>query len=165
MRTRVHTGRLPEPGRKIAGGSLGPDHRSRRAPWNLRRAGFDGERMHVDVAVGALLGAPPAADAPVFDDDLQRVLPPDRAYGADDHASGLAPGAEGRGPEILVVAQAVPDQPGDAVVSVGTRAHAGVAPRASLEIDQQEILGLHQALAQEFVERYALEPRRLSPIL
>ena len=35
--------------------------------------------MHVDVAVGALLRAEPAADAPVFDDDLQRFPPPDRS--------------------------------------------------------------------------------------
>src|SRR5512145_2505476 len=79
--TGVHAARLLELGAEVAAGRLQPDDRllpARGIPLHL-------ERVQVDVAVGTLLGAAPARDAPVLDDDLERVLSPDRADRAADH--------------------------------------------------------------------------------
>ena len=47
---------------------------------------FDWERMQVDVAVRAVVGAKAAANAPILDDDFERVAAADRPDRASDHA-------------------------------------------------------------------------------
>ena len=112
--------------------------------------------MHVDVAVGTVVGAQAAADAPVFDDDLQRVAPPDRADRTADHAERVATLAAGSGDQIFVEAQAFADQAADAVVSIGAGADALIAARALLQIEHQQALRLHQSLGQELIDRHIL---------
>ena len=68
------------------------------------------ERMHVDIAVRAVLGAQAAADAPVLDDHFQRIAPPDGAHRAAHHAQRIAALAAGGRHQILVEAQAFADQ-------------------------------------------------------
>src|SRR5690349_20309742 len=72
VRTGVDAGGLVVLATEVAGGGLLADlglHHAR----VLGILGDDLERVQVDVAVGALGGAEPAADAPVLDDDLERV--------------------------------------------------------------------------------------------
>src|SRR5512138_570982 len=85
VRTRVHTVRLVILGTQVAGGGLGFDFGDL-ASQAGGVLGGDIERLHVDVAVGAVVGAQAAADAPVFDDDLQAVAPPDGPNGTAHHA-------------------------------------------------------------------------------
>lgn len=92
--------------------------------------------MHVDIAERAEFRAFAAADAPVFNDDLQVFLTADGSDRALRHAERVAAGAAGGGDEILVVAQAVADEARHAVVSLGAGAHAQVAARATVEVDE-----------------------------
>src|ERR1019366_2353093 len=55
------------------------------------------ERMDRDVAVRTIIGAQAAADTPVFDNDFERLPPPDGAYWAADHAQRVAALAAGCG--------------------------------------------------------------------
>jgi len=52
----------------------------------LRVVGHDFERMQIDVAVRAVAGAKAAADAPVFNDDFERIAAANGAHRAADHA-------------------------------------------------------------------------------
>jgi hypothetical protein len=45
-----------------------------------------GKRMQIDVARGAIVGAQPAPDTPVFDDDFEGVAAADGTDRATDHA-------------------------------------------------------------------------------
>jgi len=47
---------------------------------------FDGEWVQVDVAIRTVVGAEAAANAPILDDDFERVPAADRTHGASDHA-------------------------------------------------------------------------------
>src|SRR5690242_7436687 len=67
------------------------------------------ERMHVDVAVWAVVGAKTAADAPVFDNDFQAVSATDGADRAADHAKRIFTVAAGCSHQVLVPAQTVAD--------------------------------------------------------
>ena len=49
--------------------------------WRLRREG-----MHVDVSVRAIFRAEAAADAPILDNDFQRISAANRADGTTHHA-------------------------------------------------------------------------------
>src|SRR2546428_383895 len=113
---------------------------------------LDEERVHVDVAVGALLRAVATTDAPVLDDDLQRLATPDGADRTAHHAERVPARAARRRHQVFVVAQAVPYQAGHAVVRVGARLHAEVTARAALEVDEQEVLRLHEPLRDEVVD-------------
>ena len=92
--------------------------------------------MHVDVPVGAKLGAFPAADAPILDDDLEVLLPANRTDRALRHAKRVAAGTTRRGDEKMIVAQAVAKQPRDSVVRFRAGLDARVAPGAVVEIDE-----------------------------
>src|SRR5205814_5707578 len=84
VRARVHAGRLGVVTAEVAGGGLLAHHRLAH-PRLLGILGVHHERMEVDVAVRALVGAQATADAPVLDDDLQRIrVPADGAYRAAD---------------------------------------------------------------------------------
>ena len=55
---------------------------------------FHRERLHINVAVGTIIGALTTANAPVFDNHLQRVTPANGAYGTAHHAEWIAALAE-----------------------------------------------------------------------
>ena len=46
----------------------------------------DAELVQVDVAVRTIVGAESAADAPIFDDDFERILAANGAHRTADHA-------------------------------------------------------------------------------
>ena len=81
-----------------------------RASRRFRIGQIHGERMHVDVSVGAIVGAQAASDAPVLNDDFQRIAPANRADRAADHAQRVAALAAGSRHEIFVEAQALANQ-------------------------------------------------------
>src|SRR5687768_3109441 len=86
VRAGIHARGLRVVAAEIARRGLLADHRL--APAGvLGILALHGERVQVDVAVRALVGAEAAADAPVLDDDLERVLmAADRADRAAHHA-------------------------------------------------------------------------------
>ena len=104
VRTGVHAAGLGMVVAQVAGRSLHPGAGD--FPARVRGiVEFDWEWMQVDVAVGTIVGAQAAADAPVFDDDFERVAAADGADGASDHAQRIAALAAGSGHQIFVEAQ------------------------------------------------------------
>src|SRR5207237_531369 len=72
---------------KIAGGCLLLDDRLLAAGiLRIVRKNFEG--MQIDIAVGAIPRAEPAADAPILDDDFERIAATDGANGAPTMQSG-----------------------------------------------------------------------------
>ena len=108
---------------------------------------------HVDIAIRAILGAQAAADAPVLDDDLARLVAADRAHRAADHAIGVEARAARAGHQELVEPQALADQPGHPLMRVGAGLGALVAARALHQVEDEQALGVHQPLIQEGLER------------
>src|SRR5712664_1002610 len=111
---------------EVARGSLLLDCRFFSA-GSLRIINHDFEWMQIDVAVGTILGAEAAADAPIFDDNFERISPSNRTDGAADHAERVAALAATRGDEILIEAQAIANETRDSVVSVGASVDACIA--------------------------------------
>ena len=151
VRTSVNTAWLFQVRAQIARSSFLLDRRFFSA-GSLRIVNHHFEWMQIDVAVGTILRAEAAADAPIFDDDFERISPSNRTDRAADHAQRVAALTATRGDEILVEAQAVADETRDAVVSVGASVDAGVAARAVLQIQNQQALRFHQALRQELID-------------
>src|SRR5713226_3418432 len=112
--------------------------------------------MQIDVAVRTILCAEAAADAPIFDDDFERIAPANRADGAADHTQRVAALAAARGDEILIEAQAISDEPRDAVMCVGAGIDASIAARAVLQIENQQALRFHQPLREELFDGYVV---------
>ena len=112
---------------------------------------FGWEGMQIDIPVGTVGGAKAAADAPVFDDYLERVAPPDGADRASDHAERIATLTAGSGHQVLVEAQTFADQAADSLMGIGTGANALVAARAFLQVKHEKALRLHQSLRQELI--------------
>src|SRR5467141_187627 len=65
------------------------------------------EWVQINIAVRAILRAKAAANAPIFDDDFERIAPSNRADGAADHAERVAALPATRRHKILVESQAV----------------------------------------------------------
>ena len=74
------------------------------AAGSLRIVDHHFERVQIDIAVGAILRAKAAADAPILDDDFERIAPSNRADGTADHAKWIAALAAAGGDKILVEA-------------------------------------------------------------
>ena len=108
--------------------------------------GQDLEGMKIDVAVRTVARAKATADAPIFDDDFQRIAAANGADGAANHAKWVAALAAACGDEKMIEAEAIADKARDAVVSIGASVHASVATRAVFEIEDQQALRFHQAL-------------------
>src|ERR1700694_1116597 len=72
------------------------------APGPLRIIHHHFEWMQIDVDVGAILRAEAAADAPILDDNFERISPSNRADRAADHAERVAALAAARGDKVLV---------------------------------------------------------------
>src|SRR5438477_7605181 len=86
---RVDARGLREIPAQITRGRLLVDHGFHAARTGLVRS-LRLERVDVDVAVRTALRAETAADAPVFDDDLERIAAADRTHRATDHAQRVA---------------------------------------------------------------------------
>ena len=118
----------------------------------LRIVNHHFERMQIYIAVGTILRTQAAADAPIFDNDFQRIAPANRTDGAADHAEWVAALAATRGHEILVEAQAIANETRDAIVRIGACVHASVATRAVLQIQNQQALRFHQSLREKLID-------------
>src|SRR5260370_7624647 len=103
---------------KIARSSLLLDRRLL-AAGSLRIVNHHFEWMQIDVAVGTILRAQAAADAPIFDDDFERIAPANRTDRAADHTKRVAALAATRGNEILVEPQPIPHDPRAPVLTIG----------------------------------------------
>src|ERR1700682_3097005 len=97
------------------------------APGPLGIVDHHFEWVQIDVAVRTILRAEATADAPIFDDDFERISPSNRADWAADHAERVAALAAARGDKILVEAQAIADETSDAVVCIGAGIDACIA--------------------------------------
>src|SRR6202162_3363523 len=104
------------------------------------------ERMQIDIAVRAVARAQAAADAPILDDDFERIAAANGADRAAHPAEGVAALPTTGGNQILLEAQAIANETGNAIVSVRAGVNAGIAARAFLQIEDQQTLRFHQAL-------------------
>src|SRR5229473_423033 len=121
-------------------------------PGSLRIVDHHFEGVQIDVAVRTVLRAEAAADAPILDDDFQRIAPSNRTDRTADHAEWIAALPATRGDEILIETQTIADEPGDAVVRVGAGVDASIAARAILQIQNQQALRFHQSLREKLVD-------------
>src|SRR5579864_1655186 len=115
--------------------------------------------MHIDIAVGTILRAQSATDAPILDNHFQRIAPPNRADRTAHHAQRVAALPAGSRDKIFIEAQAFANQPRHAVVSVSASAHASIAARAALEVENQQTLRLHQPLREKILQRRGFDQR------
>src|SRR6267142_1799048 len=151
MRTRVHAARLFQVCAQIARRSFLLDS-CLLAARALRIVDHHFERMQVDVAVGTIPRTEAAADAPILDDDFERIAPSNRADGAADHAERIAALPATGGDKILIEAQAIADEASDSVVRISASIHTGVAARAILQVQNQQALRLHQSLREKLID-------------
>jgi hypothetical protein len=117
VRTSINAAWLRKVGTKIARRRLLLDHRFLPA---LRIGQIRGyvETMHVDIAVGAILSAEAAANAPIFDNHFQRIPAADRAHGATDHAKRIEALAAGSGNQVVIETKSLSNEPRHSVMSV-----------------------------------------------
>ena len=127
------------------------------ASWHYRVVEFHRKRVQIDVAIRAIARAEAAADAPVFDNNFQRVPPADRSHRATDHAQGIAALAAGSGHQIFVEPHAFANQAAHAVMCVRTGAHALIATGAAVEVEHEKTLSFHQPIGQELINGNVLD--------
>ena len=117
--------------------------------------------MHVDIAVGTVLGTLATANAlAVVDDDFQRRLvfvlarlPVDGVDRAANQAVRIEARTAGTSHEEPVEAQPLADQPGDAAMRVRAGLRAFVAPSASFQIEHQKPLRVEETLIEKLPQR------------
>jgi hypothetical protein len=156
VRACVNTTRLREIGAQVAGsGFLFYD--------GFGAAGMIGifihhlERMQINIAVRTIARAKTAADAPVLDDDFERVTAANGADRTAHHAKRIAALPATGSNQILLEAQAIAYQAGNAIVSVRASVYAGVAARAFLQIENQQTLRFHQALGKKLIQGHGVD--------
>jgi len=112
----------------------------------VRLFGQDALVVHLDRAIGTVLGTLLAADAPVLDDNVEVIAATDRANRTADHAHRIATGpARGRNEEAIE-AFAVEEEPRSTVgMRFDTLLHALIAARAAIQVDQHQLLALDEA--------------------
>ena len=113
--------------------------------------------MEIDIAVGAVARTEAAANAPVLDDDLERISATNGTDRAAHHAERIAALTARGGDQKILKSETVADETGYAVVGVGAGVHAGVATRAFLEIEDEQALRFHQALREELIDGNGLD--------
>ena len=112
------------------------------------------ELVDGDVAVGAVRGAEAAADAPVFNDDFERVAAADAPdWDSQPCRAGSRHWRQDVATRYLSKRTPSRRRRGNAVVRLRARLHALIAPRTFLEVEDEQALGVHQALRQEAVQR------------
>src|SRR5271156_1753263 len=156
VRASVNTTRLREIRAKVAGRRF-LLHHCFFLPGHSRHVGENIERVHVDVAVRAILRAQPAADAPILDNHFQRIAPPNGTDRTPHHAQRVQTLATGGRAQVVIEAQSLAHQARATIVRVGASFHASVAARAGIQIEQQQTLRFHQALLQEALQRRAVD--------
>src|SRR5258708_6641970 len=107
--------------------------------------------MQVDVPVGTILCAKAATDTPVFNEDFQRIAATYGGDGTAHHTKRIAALAARCCDQVLIGAEAVSDQPGHAVMSVGASIYTGVAAGALFQVEHQQALRFHQSLCEELI--------------
>ena len=109
-----------------------------------------GPGMHVDVAVGAIIGAQAAADAVALDLNLLALaVAVNGIDGAADEAIGIGARPATAGYQPLVNSQAVANQPRDAIVRIAASFGAFVAASASFQIQNEQSLRVVEPLIDE----------------
>ena len=136
VRTCVNATRLRQVGAQIAGsGFLFYDRFG--AAGMIRIFVHHLKRMQINVAVRTIARAQATTDAPILDDDFERIAAANGADRAAHHAQGIAALTATGGNQILLEAQAIAYQTSNTIVSVCTSVDAGVAARAFLQIEDQ----------------------------
>src|SRR5580700_2772292 len=131
MRACVHATRLGMIQAKIARRSFYL-HARHLASRMRRIIQFDRKRMHVDISVWTIAGAKSATNAPILNNDFERITPPDRTHRTTDHAKRVA-ALPARGCyQITIEAQPFADQTAHAIMGVSTGPHALIATRAAV---------------------------------
>ena len=96
---------------------------------------------HVDISVGAVLGAQATANAVVFDLDFEGTFSMDGVDGTANHAIGVSARSASAGDQVFVKPQSFTDQAGDASMRVGTSSHTFIATSAAIQIENQRVSG------------------------
>ena len=112
---------------------------------------------HEDAPVGAIIGAEPATDAMIFDDDLEVFAAVDGVDWATDEAMGIGAGAAGGGHEIVIEADAIAEHAGEwgavggVAVLIDAAFGAFVAAGAEVEIEDEDTAAFVEALGDIFL--------------
>ena len=112
---------------------------------------------HEDAPVGAIIGAEPATDAVIFDDDLEVFATVDGIDGATDEAMGIGAGAAVGGDELVIEADAIAEQAsewgavGGVAVLIDAAFGAFVAAGAEVEIEDEDAAAFVEALGDIFL--------------
>ncbi len=164
VRASVHTTRFRVIQAQVTRRSfdLHSRHSSARVVWIVH---LHWEWVHIDVPIRTIVGALAAANAPILNDHFERVSTANRTDGTADHAKRVTTLPARSGNQIAIEAQPVTNQPADAIVSVSTGPHALVTTRAAIEVENQQALRFHQALAEELVHGGVGNFRHTLPVL
>jgi hypothetical protein len=163
VRTSVHTTWFIVIVAKVAGSrflSCASNH----APRMVRIVEFNREGMQVNIPVGTIVRAQPAADAPILNDYFQSVPPPDRTDGAANHAQRIAALTARCRHQILIEPQPLADQSTYTLMSIRARSHALVATGTLLQIQNKQTLRFHQTLREKGINRNVPDLLNVFPV-
>ena len=122
----------------------------------LTRGGIDRRvpliANHADVAIWAIRLAQAAADAVTFDFDLRAFPAVNGIDRAADEAIRVFATSAGASDQIMPEAQPIAFQPRDAAMRIGASLSAFVAPRAALQVEHKQLLGVEQALIEKLAQ-------------
>ncbi len=97
-----------------------------------------GETMHVDVPIRTILRAQPAADAVVFDLDLQRfTVAMDRVHWTTHHAIGVHARSAAGGNQEPIESHSIANQPRHTLMRIGAGLRAFVTACAAFQVYRQ----------------------------
>src|SRR5262249_36641099 len=102
--------------------------------------------VHLNRSIRTVLGAGPATDTPVLDDDLAVVAAMDRRDRTRNHAHRVEAGTARCRYQVAPESRAVEEEPASAIVMrVDARLDALVAASAAVKVDQHQFLALDQS--------------------
>ena len=163
VRARINTAGFGMVMTEIAGRGLHP-HAGDLASRMRRVVEVDRKWMQVDVAIGTVVGAQAATDAPVLDDDFQGVAAADGTDRATNHAEWISTLAAGSGDQVFVEAESLAHQAADSVMCVGARSYALITAGAPFQIEHKQALRFHQTVREELVHGQVLHLRKAQAI-
>jgi len=105
--------------------------------------------VHFYGTIGTLIDATIAADAPILDDDLPRVLTPNRAHRTAHHTQRVIARSACAGDQIVVEARPYSREPTHSVVTLSTRIDTGITSSAGIQVDDQKVFRQHQPIVHE----------------
>ena len=100
-------------------------------------SGRSRELMQIDIAVWAIIRAQSTAYAPIFNNHFKRIAAANRSHRATDHAQRIATLAARGCDQIILKAQTIANEPGNAIVRVGAGFNALIAAGAAIKIEHQ----------------------------